>query len=49
MASADQQTFDRNVRELESRFLTQYPLEVSYIKQTWLEPYKQMLVKAWVD
>lgn len=49
MASIDREAFDRHVQDLEKRFAQYYPAEVTYIKDTWLIPYKEALVKAWVD
>ena len=49
IASQDEQAFDSHVQELEQQFALRYPEEVTYIKQTWLDPYKEKLVKAWVD
>jgi hypothetical protein len=49
MRSSDEEAFKENVRELERKFLPEYLQEVGYIKTTWLDPYKEKLVKAWVD
>ncbi|KAM4066747.1 MULE transposase [Hirsutella rhossiliensis] len=48
-AISDEETFDQQVEELEKRFVPRYVKEVSYIRETWLDPYKEKLVKAWVD
>ena len=34
---------------LRGSFSLEYLQEVGYIKTTWLDPYKEKLVKAWVD
>lgn len=47
--SLDQATFEQRVQELEEQYLPTYINEVAYLKSTWLNPYKQKLVKAWVD
>ena len=49
MSSPDEETFKERVQELERKFLPEYLQEVGYIKTTWLDPYKEKLVKAWVD
>jgi hypothetical protein len=49
MKSPDEEAFDQRVQELERRYLPQYLEEVGYIKANWLNPYKEKLVKAWVD
>ena len=45
----DEKTFDERLQQFESQYATDYLQEVGYIKATWLEPYKEKLVKAWVD
>ena len=47
--SADEETFDQCVQQMERKYLPQYVNEVGYIKATWLDLYKEKLVKAWVD
>lgn len=47
--SADEETFDQRVQEIKRRYLPEYLDEVGYIKTTWLDLYKEKLVKAWVD
>ncbi|KAK2684398.1 hypothetical protein QWA68_016790 [Fusarium oxysporum] len=49
MKSPDEKAFDQRVQELERRYLPQYIEEVGYIKANWLDPYKERLVRAWVD
>ena len=49
ISSPDEKTFEERVQELERKFLPEYLQEVGYIKTTWLDPYKEKLVKAWVD
>ncbi|KAM6513667.1 hypothetical protein FALCPG4_18973 [Fusarium falciforme] len=49
MKSPDEEAFDQRVQELERCYLPQYIEEVGYIKANWLDPYKEKLVKAWVD
>jgi len=47
--SIDEEAYNRQLDELERRYVPEYVDEVSYIKQTWLNLYKEKLVKAWVD
>ncbi|OAQ63774.1 mutator-like element transposase [Purpureocillium lilacinum] len=47
--SIDEEAYNRQLDELERRYVPEYVDEVSYIKQTWLDLYKEKLVKAWVD
>jgi hypothetical protein len=47
--SPDEETFLSRVQELEQQYLPDYINEVGYIKTTWLDQYKEKLVKAWVD
>jgi hypothetical protein len=49
MKSPDKEAFNQRVQELKRRYLPQYIEEVGYIKANWLDPYKEKLVKAWVD
>ena len=46
MSSPDEETFKERVQELERNFLPEYLQEVGYIKTTWLDPYKEKLVKV---
>ena len=47
--SSDEETFDKRIREIGRHYLLQYIEEVGFIKTTWLDLYKEKLVKAWVD
>jgi hypothetical protein len=47
--SPDEETFCKRVEEFEKQYLPHHIEEVGYIKTTWLDPYKEKLVKAWVD
>ncbi|KAF5703902.1 transposase [Fusarium mundagurra] len=49
MKSPDEKAFDQRVQEVERRYLPQYIEEVGYIKANCLDPYKERLVRAWVD
>ena len=45
----DQATFEQRMPELEQQYLPVYANEVAYLKSARLNPYKQKLVKAWVN
>jgi MULE transposase domain len=47
--SPDQVTFEQRVQELEDQYLSTHINEIAYLKSTWLNPFKQKLVKAWVN
>lgn len=49
MQSPTEAVFNERVADFEKKYLPGHIEEVSYIKKTWLEPYKEKLVKAWVD
>lgn len=49
MRSPDEETFDARVQEFEAQFLADHLEEVGYVETNWLNPYKEKLVKAWVD
>jgi hypothetical protein len=41
--------FKERLSEFEKKYLPDHLNEVGYIRTTWLDPYKEKLVKAWVD
>ena len=49
ISSPDEEAFKERVLEFERKYVPEYIQEVGYIKTTWLDPYKEKLVKAWVD
>ncbi|KAL9564111.1 hypothetical protein ACKAV7_011761 [Fusarium commune] len=49
MQSHTEAIFNERVAAFEKKYLPDHSGEVAYIKKTWLEPYKEKLVKAWVD
>lgn len=49
MQSSDEHMYRQRVFDFEQKYLPTYFEEVAYIKATWLDPYKEKLVKAWVD
>ena len=49
MSSPDEEIFNERVQKFERQYLPEYLQEVGYIKTTWLDPYKEKLVKVWVD
>ncbi|RFU74564.1 mutator-like element transposase [Trichoderma arundinaceum] len=49
MQSPTEAEFNRRVAAFEEKYLPDHAEEVAYIQRTWLQPYKEKLVKAWVD
>ena len=49
MKSPTEEIFDQRVAEFEQKYITTHIDEVAYVKATWLDLYKEKLVKAWVD
>lgn len=49
MQSSNEEAFSKRVSDFEQKYLPDYTDEVGYIKTTWLDPYKEKLVKAWVN
>ncbi|KAJ3453255.1 hypothetical protein MRS44_017502 [Fusarium solani] len=49
MQSPTEALFNERVAAFEQKYLPNHSEEVAYVKKTWLEPYKEKLVKAWVD
>ena len=49
MQSPTESIYNRRVMEFETKYFLDHADEVAYIKKTWLQPYKEKLVKAWVD
>lgn len=47
--SPTESTFNKRVEVFEAKYIDSHVEEVAYIKEVWLEPYKEKLVKAWVD
>lgn len=47
--SKDEAAYHKAVQDIEKQYLHSHLNEVTYIRTTWLEPYKEKLVKAWVD
>ena len=41
--------FQERVQQFEQQYIPDHIEEVAYIKDNWLDPYKEKLVKAWVD
>jgi hypothetical protein len=48
-ASPEEETFNIRLPDFKRRYAGRYPREVRYIKTYWFEPYKELIVKAWVD
>ncbi|EXU94735.1 MULE transposase domain protein, partial [Metarhizium robertsii] len=49
MQSPTEAEFNKRVAAFDEKYLPLHAEEVAYIKKTWLQPYKEKLVKAWVD
>ncbi len=49
MRSIDESTFNERLKDLEQRYVPEYVREVGYIKEVWLDLYKEKLIKSWVD
>lgn len=49
VASPSEKIFDERLAKFELKYGEKYPECVGYIKMYWLEPYKEMIIKAWVD
>lgn len=47
--SPTQEDYAKRLAEMQERYLPQHLEEVGYIKVTWLIPFKEKLVRAWVD
>lgn len=47
--SIDENTFNSRLEDLERRYVSDHVREVSYVKETWLDLYKERLIKSWVD
>lgn len=47
--SPTEKIFDERLAKFELKYGKTYPRAVGYIKMYWLEPHKEMIVKAWVD
>ena len=41
--------FQHRLASFEDKYAEKYTEAVGYIKAFWLEPYKERIVKAWVD
>jgi hypothetical protein len=49
MKSPTEEEFTARLLKFEETYRSDYLEEVGYIKTNWLDPYKEKLVKAWVD
>lgn len=47
--SPTEAAFNERVKAFEDKYVNNHVEEVAYIKEVWLAPYKERLVKAWVD
>ncbi len=49
MQSPTESVYNNRVTVFETKYLFEHADEIVYIKKTWLQLYKEKLVKAWVD
>jgi hypothetical protein len=49
VASPTEIIYQERLTSLESKFAGKHVEAVGYVKTFWLEPYKERIVKAWVD
>ncbi|KAM4060893.1 MULE transposase [Hirsutella rhossiliensis] len=49
VASPSEEIFEERLTQFELKYGDEYSDSVGYIKTYWLEPYKKMIVKAWVN
>ena len=49
VASPDERIFEERLTAFELKYSSKCLESVGYIKMYWLEPHKEMIVKAWVD
>lgn len=49
ISSPTESTYRERLAAFEKKYVPNHVEEVAYIKEVWLEPYKEKLVKAWVD
>lgn len=49
IASPTETIFEERLVQFERKYAEKYPEAVGYIKTYWLEPYRERIVKAWVD
>lgn len=48
ISSSTEEVYQKNWEDLQETY-KQFPILLSYIQNTWLEPWKKLLVRAWVD
>ncbi|EXU94480.1 MULE transposase domain protein [Metarhizium robertsii] len=49
ISSSTESDYKDRLAAFEKKYIPDHVEEVAYIKEVWLEPYKEKLVKAWVD
>ncbi|KAM3468043.1 hypothetical protein MY5147_008326 [Beauveria neobassiana] len=49
VGSRDDEAFEERIQRLKDRYSLDHAREVGYIIETWLDLYKEKLVKVWVD
>jgi len=49
VASSSETTFDERLQQLKERYVPTHAEAVRYLLHTWLDLYKERVVKAWVD
>ena len=49
LSSAAEKTYEERLEKFEKKYASTNLEQVGYIRETWLLPYKEKLVAAWVD
>jgi hypothetical protein len=49
VASLCEEVFEECLAEFETKYGEEYLDAVGYVKTYWLQPYKEMIIKAWVN
>lgn len=49
ISSPTESAYKDRVAAFEKKYIPNHVEEVGYVKEVWLEPYKEKIVKAWVD
>ncbi len=49
VASPNESTFQEHIANFEHKYADKYTDAVGYVRTTWLDPFKERIVRAWVD